>query len=60
VTSLVHSFYGVLKNKCKGDLDVSAVVTLMEDLAKVNMSTRKNLRHFIIFEFDLIILEILH
>jgi len=33
VTSLVHQMFGALKAAGKGDLDHSAIVTLLEDLA---------------------------
>jgi len=38
VTSLVHQMFGALKAAGKGDLDHSAIVTLLEDLAQVRLT----------------------
>jgi len=35
VTSLVHQMFGVLKATGRGDLDHSAIVKVLEDLAQV-------------------------
>jgi len=38
VTSLVHQMFGALKATGRGDLDHSAIVKLLEDLAQVKLT----------------------